>query len=109
MILGKYLFTTPWGGLRPSFYGAGTFFVLHSTVHMAKTMIGKSLCKNMTDFKTIMFFDRETVYKTQNPLDSISFVKYILQSHNNFLLFLCMVLSTQSMTLLKSAPHHKKG
>ena len=42
--------------------------------NMAKTMIEKCLCKHLTDFKTIMFFDRETVYKTQSPLDAVSFV-----------------------------------
>ena len=37
------------------------------------------------------------------------YLKDILQSQNNFLLLLCMVLSIHSMPLLKSAPHHKKG
>lgn len=41
---------------------------------VARQVIEKCLCRNMTEFKTVLFFDRETVYRTQNPLDCISFV-----------------------------------
>jgi hypothetical protein len=48
--------------------------IVEEKSNMMKTVLEKSLCKNMTDYATIMLFDRETVYSTQNVHDSISFI-----------------------------------
>ena len=36
--------------------------------------VEKCLCENLTDFQSVMFFDRQVIYKTQKEQDAISFV-----------------------------------
>jgi hypothetical protein len=40
----------------------------------ARTFVEKCLCQDMTDFKSVMYFDRERVYETQHESDAIGFV-----------------------------------
>ena len=39
-----------------------------------QTFVEKCLCENLTDFQSVMVFDRELIYKTQREEDAISFV-----------------------------------
>ena len=48
--------------------------IVEDKSNLGKTWVEKCLCKNMTNFSTVMVFDREKVYETQDVLDSISFV-----------------------------------
>ncbi len=62
--------------------------VVKQKANQARTLVEKCLCKNMTDFPTVMLFDRERVYKSQSVFDSISFVNVqdvAFQHHNGVL------------------------
>lgn len=48
--------------------------VTDEEVNVGRLLVEKALCKNMTDQSTVMVFDRDKVYKTQNLTDAISFV-----------------------------------
>ncbi len=48
--------------------------IVEEKPNLAKDLVERCLCKDMTDFRTVMVFDREKVYKTQDVLDSICFV-----------------------------------
>lgn len=39
-----------------------------------RVFVEKCLCENMTDFESVMFFDRELIYRTQEEEDAIGFV-----------------------------------
>ena len=41
---------------------------------LTRTFVEKCLCKDMTKFKSVMFFNKEKVYETQNETDAIGFV-----------------------------------
>ena len=43
-------------------------------VNVGRLLVENALCKNMTDQSTVMVFDRDKVYKTQNLTNAISFV-----------------------------------
>lgn len=40
----------------------------------ARAFVEKCICQDMTEFKSIMYFDRERVYETQRESDAIGFV-----------------------------------
>ena len=53
---------------------AGSCGVTEEEENVGQTLVEKALCKDMTDQSSIMIFDREKVYKTQNLVDAISFI-----------------------------------
>jgi hypothetical protein len=40
----------------------------------SRELVERCLCKDMTDFKSVMYFDREKLYETQIEEDAVSFV-----------------------------------
>ena len=41
----------------------------------SRELVERCLCENMTDFKSVMYFDREKLYETQIEEDAVSFVE----------------------------------
>ena len=48
--------------------------VMEEEVNTGRLMAEKALCRNLTDQSSVLVFDREKVYRTQNLADALSFV-----------------------------------
>ena len=60
--------------------------VMEEEVNTGRVMVEKALCMNMTDQSSVLVFDREKVYRTQNLADALSFVdvnEASLRQHEN--------------------------
>ena len=89
--------------------------IMEEKSNMTRTLVEKCLCENMTDFSTVMVFDRETVYGTQNVHDSISFINVqdtTFRRHNGTLpTFKCDNITRQRKedglnTLIRNVTRH---